>query len=119
PLRRRGLAAAERWMTTRFAHSDGLGAIFPPIIWSVIALKCLGYADDSAEMRYNFDQLDALTIEQEYTARLQPCLSPVWDTALTLRSLAASGLAPDEPVADKTIDWLLEKEVTRRGDWAE
>src|SRR5436190_857989 len=38
PLRRRAMAVAERWMTTRFAHSDGLGAIFPPIIWSVIAL---------------------------------------------------------------------------------
>ena len=50
-MRQRALAAAERWMTTRFAHSDGLGAIFPPIIWSIIALKCLGYADDSAEMR--------------------------------------------------------------------
>jgi squalene-hopene/tetraprenyl-beta-curcumene cyclase len=57
PLRRRALAARERWMTTRFAHSDGLGAIFPPIVWSIIALKCLGYPDDSVELRYNFDQL--------------------------------------------------------------
>jgi squalene-hopene/tetraprenyl-beta-curcumene cyclase len=105
-------------MTTRFAHSDGLGAIFPPIIWSVIALKCLGYSEDSAEMRYNFDQLKALTIEQEYTARLQPCLSPVWDTALTLRSLAVSGVCEDDDAAVKTVDWLLDKEVTRRGDWA-
>jgi squalene-hopene/tetraprenyl-beta-curcumene cyclase len=126
PLRKRALKAAERWMTTRFAHSDGLGAIFPPIIWSIIALKWLGYADDSAEMRYNFDQLKALTIEQEYTARLQPCLSPVWDTALTLRSLAASVLTDDacreRPLwrsADRAVDWLLEKEVTRRGDWAQ
>lgn len=119
PFRKRALKAAERWMTTRFAYSDGLGAIFPPIIWSVIALKCLGYADDSAEMRYNFDQLNALTIEQQHTARLQPCLSPVWDTALTLRSLAVCGLTSDEPAAAKTVNWLLEKEVTRRGDWAE
>src|SRR5205807_10381866 len=95
-LRRRALAAAERWMTTRFAHSDGLGAIFPPIIWSIVALKCLGYSDDSAELRYNFDQLRALTIGEETTARLQPCLSPVWDTALTLRALAASGISADD-----------------------
>jgi squalene-hopene/tetraprenyl-beta-curcumene cyclase len=119
PLRPRALDEAKHWMTTRFAHSDGLGAIFPPIIWSIIALKCLGYADDSAEMRYNFDQLQALTIEQRHTARLQPCLSPVWDTALTLRSLAASNATSNDNAVLKAVDWLLEKEVTRRGDWAE
>ena len=118
PLRRRALAAAERWMTTRFAHSDGLGAIFPPIIWSVIALKCLGYRDDSAELRYNFDQLKLLTIEQQHTARLQPCLSPVWDTAIALRAVANSGLPLDDAAAARAVDWLLNKEVTRRGDWA-
>lgn len=137
PLRRRALKSAENWMVERFAHSDGLGAIFPPIVWSIVALKCLGYADDSPEMRYNFDQLKALTIEQQYTARLQPCKSPVWDTALTLRALAVSqSMRGDDvesataasgdsrpPLAslaiDKAIDWLLDKEVTRRGDWAE
>jgi squalene-hopene/tetraprenyl-beta-curcumene cyclase len=118
PLRKQSLAAAERWMTGRFAHSDGLGAIFPPIIWSIVALKCLGYADDSAELRYNFDQLDALTIEEKNTARLQPCLSPVWDTAIALRALAVSGTTADEPAAARAVEWLLDKEVTRRGDWA-
>src|SRR5262245_55608051 len=118
PLRRHALAAAERWMTTRFGHSDGLGAIFPPIIWSVVALKCLGYDDNAAEVRYNLDQLDALTIEQQHTARLQPCLSPVWDTALALRALAASGSELDEAPASRAVSWLLDKEVTRLGDWA-
>jgi squalene-hopene/tetraprenyl-beta-curcumene cyclase len=117
-LRQRAIAAAERWMTTRFAHSDGLGAIFPPIIWSVIALKCLGYDDNSAELRYNFDQLKDLTIEQQHTARLQPCRSPVWDTALVLRALAAAGLPENDDDASRAIDWLLDKEVSRRGDWA-
>lgn len=127
PLRQRALKSAELWMIDRFAHSDGLGAIFPPIIWSIVALKCLGYAEDSPEMRYNFDHLKALTIEQQYTARLQPCKSPVWDTALTLRALAVSEMAsggsesPENSAntaIDKAIDWLLDKEVTRRGDWA-
>jgi len=119
PLRRRALKSAERWMTERFAHSDGLGAIFPPIIWSIVALKCLGYRDDSKEVQYNFEQLKALTIEQQHTARLQPCKSPVWDTALTLRALAVSGVSAEQPAAARAIEWLLDKEVTRRGDWAE
>lgn len=118
PLRRTALKVATQWMTTRFAHSDGLGAIFPPIIWSIIALKCLGYDDDSAEVRYNHEQLAGLTIEEETSAHLQPCLSPVWDTAITVRALAASGMTIADRPLTKAIDWLLEKEVTRLGDWA-
>jgi squalene-hopene/tetraprenyl-beta-curcumene cyclase len=117
-VRDHALKEAERWMTSRFAHSDGLGAIFPPIIWSIIALKCLGYADESAEVRYNFDQLAALTIENRHTARLQPCLSPVWDTALALRAVLASGMSLADAAPAKAATWLLDKEVSRRGDWA-
>ena len=118
PLRKRALRKAEKWMTDRFAHSDGLGAIFPPIIWSIVALKCLGYRDDSPELRYNFEQLAALTIEEKETARLQPCLSPVWDTVITLRALATAGAKLGERRTDSAVDWLLDKEVTRPGDWS-
>ena len=118
PLRRRALAAAKEWMTTRFAHSDGLGAIYPPIVWSIIALKCLGYDDESVELRYSFDQLKALTIEEDDTARLQPCLSPVWDTTLVLRALAGCGMSLGDARIDAAVDWLLDKEVTRPGDWS-
>jgi squalene-hopene/tetraprenyl-beta-curcumene cyclase len=119
PLRKRSLSAAAEWMLSRFEHSDGLGAIFPPIIWSVIALKCLGYDDDSPQVRECFEQLDALVLEDDQAARLQPCLSPVWDTALALRALGTSGLRLTDAAATKTVDWLLDKEVTREGDWAE
>ena len=51
PLRRLAVRRAERWMCERFARSDGLGAIFPPIIWSVVALKCLGHGDDSPAVK--------------------------------------------------------------------
>ena len=119
PLRRRGVNAAAQWMIRRFAHSDGLGAIFPPIVWSIIALKSLGYDDDSPEVRYNFEQLDALVLEDDRAARLQPCLSPVWDTALALRSLAVSQLPMNDARLARAIDWLLDKEVTREGDWVE
>ncbi len=117
-LRRPALKKAEAWIVERFSESDGLGAIFPPIIWSVVALKCLGYDDDSPEVRDCHQQLRDLMIRENGTVRLQPCKSPVWDTALTLRALSASGVSPkDEPVRRATR-WLLSKEVTRRGDWA-
>jgi squalene-hopene/tetraprenyl-beta-curcumene cyclase len=121
PLRQRALRAAERWMVARFDESDGLGAIYPPIVWSIVALKCLGYPDDSTQMEYCRQQLQDLVIEdrQAGTARLQPCKSPVWDTAITLRALAASGTRPDHPALREAVQWLLARQINRRGDWAE
>ena len=116
PFRKRALAAAEHWMIERFDGSDGLGAIFPPMVWSVIALRCLGYRDDSPELRYCYERLEGLFIEEDDTLRLQPCKSPVWDTALTLRSLTASGVA-DHPAIDKAVRWLLDMQIHRPGDW--
>ena len=53
------------------------------------------------------------------TARLQPCKSPVWDTAITLRALRQSGVGPGKPAVRDAVRWLLEKQTGRRGDWSE
>ncbi|MBI2479893.1 MAG: squalene--hopene cyclase [Planctomycetia bacterium] len=116
PLRRRAIQTAEAWMLERFEASDGLGAIFPPIVWSVVALRCLGYAADSSEVRECLQQLSALIIEEGDMIRLQPCKSPVWDTAIALRALAATD-SPPSAVMTRCVDWLLSKEVRQSGDW--
>jgi squalene-hopene/tetraprenyl-beta-curcumene cyclase len=118
PLRRRALRRAASWMIERFADSDGLGAIFPPMIYTVISLRCLGHADDSPEMLWALKQLDDLMIEENDTIRLQPCFSPVWDTALTLIALADTGLSGSEPAISAAVGWLLDREVRRPGDWS-
>jgi len=118
PLRARALRVAERWMLERFEGSDGLGAIFPPIIWSIVALRCRGYADDSPEMQYNLRHLESLIIEEDETARLEPCKSPVWDTSISVRALAESGVGPDHPAMQEAVRWLLSKESRRKGDYA-
>jgi squalene-hopene/tetraprenyl-beta-curcumene cyclase len=121
PLRRRAIAAAKKWMLDRFQESDGLGAIYPPIVWSLLALKCLDYGDDSPEVLECFRQLEGLVIEdpENGTARVQPCKSPVWDTAITLRALSAGGIGKDIPPIRKAIAWLLNRQISRPGDWAE
>ena len=120
PLRRRALAAAEKWMLKRFAGSDGLGAIYPPMVWSILALKCLGYDEDSPQFGYCYKQLEDLVLRDGAgTARVQPCKSPVWDTAIAIRALAASGVQPGRPALRRAVHWLLEKQVTCRGDWAD
>lgn len=118
PLRKLALRKAKQWMLERFVDSDGLGAIFPPIIWSIVALKCLGYAGDSPEQQYNFNELDKLMVREGDRMWLQPCLSPVWDTVITQRALAAVGYDSSHPQVSKSIDWLLDKEVRVPGDWS-
>ena len=96
-------------MLDRFENSDGLGAIFPPMIWSIVALRSLGYADDSPELKYCHERLDGLLIEEGDMIRLQPCKSPVWDTSITLRALAASGLPAQHEAFASGIRWLLDR----------
>jgi squalene-hopene/tetraprenyl-beta-curcumene cyclase len=121
PLRRRAVAAAEQWMLARFEQSDGLGGVYPPIIWSTLALRCLGYNDDSPEVRECRRQLHNLVVEEDdrETAWLQPCKSPVWDTAISLRALSDSGVRPDCPAVRQAVRWLLARQITTCGDWAE
>jgi squalene-hopene/tetraprenyl-beta-curcumene cyclase len=121
PFRRRAVAGAKKWMLERFQESDGLGAIYPPIVWSLLALKCLGYADDSPEVRECFKQLEALVIEdhENGAVRVQPCKSPVWDTSITFRALSAGGIGNDSPSMRRAIAWLLNRRISRLGDWAE
>ena len=120
PLRKRAMAKAEAWMIERFENSDGLGAIFPPIVWSIIALRCMGHDDNSPQVEYCHKQLADLIIDEEDSdsIRIQPCKSPVWDTAITCRSLELAGLTADNPAMRGAIDWLLDKQISRPGDWA-
>src|SRR5262249_26194703 len=46
PLRRRAMRRAVAWMRERLADSDGLGAIFPPMVYTVIVFRALGIADE-------------------------------------------------------------------------
>ncbi len=117
-VRRWALQRAVTWMLERFADSDGLGAIFPPMIYTVIALRCLGYADDAPQMRWALKQLDDLMIEENGTLRLQPCFSPVWDTALALIGLVDGNVPPANAGVKAGVRWLLDKEVRRAGDWS-
>ncbi len=118
PLRRLALRRAVEWVRRRLQGSDGLGAIFPPMVYTVLVYRALGLADDHPEMVRARRQLDDLIIEEGDTVRLQPCFSPVWDTALALNALAATGASvADEPVR-RAVDWLTAREVRQKGDWS-
>jgi squalene-hopene/tetraprenyl-beta-curcumene cyclase len=122
PLRARAIQACRRWMLTRFDGSDGLGAIFPPMVWSIIALKSMGCDDDAPELREAWSRLDGLVeVEPGGITRLEPCRSPVWDTAITTIAVveSAAGGAAARAAADRAVDWLLANEIRSVGDWAD
>jgi squalene-hopene/tetraprenyl-beta-curcumene cyclase len=117
PLRSIALKKAEKWMLARFEMSDGLGAIYPAMLNAIIALRCLGYSLDDPQMIRALDEFEKLGIEEEDTFRMQPCKSPVWDTAYAMFALGEAGVPANDPRMVKSADWILQKQVRNPGDW--
>ena len=125
PLRRLAIRRAEKWMLERLEMTDGLGAIYPAMMNAIIALRCLGYSEDDPQVIRARDEFEKLGIEQAHTQeipyptfRMQPCVSPVWDTAQAMFALGEAGISRDDPRMVKAADWILSKEVRHKGDWA-
>ena len=117
PLRWLALKRAEQWMLERFEMSDGLGAIYPSMMNAIIALRCLGYSLDDPQVIRALDEFEKLGIEEADTFRMQPCMSPVWDTAYALFALGEAGVPANDPRMVKCADWILQKQVRTVGDW--
>jgi squalene-hopene/tetraprenyl-beta-curcumene cyclase len=117
PFRRAALRKAEQWILERFEGSDGLAAIFPAMLNSLIALKAFGYPDDHPQVIRAANELKKLEHETENDVRIEPCFSPVWDTAIVAICLHESGLSEDHPALKKAADWLMAREIRFYGDW--
>ncbi|MBI4055819.1 MAG: squalene--hopene cyclase [Elusimicrobia bacterium] len=116
-LRTWSLRLAEEWLLEHLEDSDGLGAIFPGILNTLLAMKALGYPATDPRFQRQFEELEALWVDRGDSIEVQPCFSPVWDTAISVVSLAESGLRRDHPALVRSAEWLLECEVRRKGDW--
>lgn len=118
PLREVALERAGQWMIARREETDGLGAIFPGVVNAAMAFRCLGYPTDHRYVQDQLQGLEKTIIREDGELRIEPTLSPVWDTAQAVASLRASGLPPDDPAVLDGCGWLLEHESRRRGDWS-
>jgi squalene-hopene/tetraprenyl-beta-curcumene cyclase len=116
-LRRRAIQRAEQWILERTRYSDGLAAIFPPMQYVIMALDLLGYPPDHPDLVEAQRQFDRLLVNDGERFFFQPCFSVVWDTAIAAFALGEAGRAPREALR-RCADWLLSKEVRRRGDWS-
>lgn len=116
-LRNKAVQAAETWILDHQEDSGDWGGIQPPMVYSVLALYYLGYPLDHEVIVKGIKALDAFCMEDEEGTRMQSCVSPVWDTALTVLSMLDAGVAPEHPGLEKAGRWLLENQVLTGGDW--
>ncbi|MGW1074714.1 squalene--hopene cyclase [Streptomyces sp. NPDC002537] len=117
-LRRSALDAAARWIIERQENDGCWGGIQPPAVYSIIALHLLGYDLDHPVLRVGLESLDRFAVWREDGSRMiEACQSPVWDTCLAAIALADAGLRPDHPALVKAVDWMLDEQIHRPGDW--
>ena len=124
PFRKLALRKCETWMVERIGEgSDGLAAIFPAMLNSLIALHTLGYGAEHPLMVKARRDFEGLMVDDPQDFRIQPCLSPVWDTAITAVALGKSREAAADDALDealgRAVKWLEEREVRVKGDWVE
>ncbi len=105
------------WMIEHFDRCDGLGAIYPSMQYAVMALDVLGYRPDHPLRKEAERQFNNLMVDDERGFFMQPCFSPVWDTAIAAFALACTENPPASALRH-TADWLLSKEVRQKGDWS-
>jgi squalene-hopene/tetraprenyl-beta-curcumene cyclase len=117
PFRRRALRRAETWMLERLEGSDGLAAIFPAMLNALIALIALGYPDDHPQVVRAHHELEKLMHITGDSVRIEPCFSPVWDSAIVAICLRESGVPGHHPRMKRAAEWLMDKEIRFRGDW--
>ncbi|MBD2185110.1 squalene--hopene cyclase [Aerosakkonema funiforme] len=118
PFREEGLKAAEKWVLERQEETGDWGGIIPAMLNSLLALRCLDYDVNDPIVERGLQAVDRFAVETEDIYWVQPCVSPVWDTALVMRSLVDSGIAPNHPALVRGGEWLLNKQILDYGDWA-
>jgi squalene-hopene/tetraprenyl-beta-curcumene cyclase len=117
PLRQRALREAKHWMLEHLERTEGLAAIYPAMMNSIFALMALGHGPDDPLTWREIKEFSRFEIEEGDTIRLQPCVSPVWDTCIAMVSLQEAGLPPDHPALVASAEWILSKQILGPGDW--
>jgi squalene-hopene/tetraprenyl-beta-curcumene cyclase len=116
-IRAAAIREAERWILARTRYTEGLGAIYPAMMYFIMALDALGYAVDHPDRVEATRHFESLLIETEDRFIFQPAVSPIWDTAIAVFAMGEAGIR-EHPRMTQAADWLISKEVRRKGDWS-
>ncbi len=118
--RARAIEKCRAWTTERLNGEDGLGAIYPAMANSVMMYDVLGYPPDHPTRAIARKSVENLLVIKEHEAYCQPCVSPVWDTALVAHALLETRDPKAEAAVARGLEWLAPLQVLDvKGDWAE
>jgi squalene-hopene/tetraprenyl-beta-curcumene cyclase len=113
-LRSKAIKSAFDFFEPRLNGEDGLGAIFPAMANAVMAMEVCGYAKDHPLLVTAKKAIKLLVTPGEGKDFVQPCVSPVWDTSLTMHAMLEAGERPED-----AAKWLQERQILDvKGDWA-
>ena len=118
PLRRAAIRIASEWILRRQEGDGCWGGIQPPWVYSMLALRLVGYPLDHPVLQKALAGLESFTVRDGDMRRLEACQSPVWDTCLAAVAMRDAGLAADHPALVQAARWLLDEEVRLPGDWS-
>ncbi len=117
PFRKKSLALARKWMLERLERSEGLATIYPAMMNSIFALLAEGGDGSDPLIAREIRFLARYEIEEKDTLRVQPCISPLWDTAIAMVSLEEAGLHSSHPALRSAARWLVDNQILGSGDW--
>jgi squalene-hopene/tetraprenyl-beta-curcumene cyclase len=119
-LRARSIEACRTFTVERLNGEDGLGAIYPAMANSVMMFDLLGYPPEHPDRAIARKSVEKLLVVKDDEAYCQPCVSPVWDSALAAHALMEAGGQQAEEAAVRALDWLKPLQILDvKGDWAD
>jgi squalene-hopene/tetraprenyl-beta-curcumene cyclase len=114
------IARCVDFVVERLNGEDGLGAIYPAMANSVMMFDALGYPEDHPHRAIARKSIENLLVIKDDEAYCQPCVSPVWDTALASHALMEAGVEGGDERVKRALDWLVPRQVLDvKGDWAD
>jgi len=117
-LRRHSLRRCENWMRDHMRGEGGIGAIYPAMANAVMALKELGCDSSDPDLQRGLRAIEDLVLDDGEESFVQPCVSPIWDTCLSISALSEAGLPDHHPAVEAAVRWLFDKQVFVRADWS-
>ncbi len=118
-IRRRAINECHKWLAQHCGREGGLGAIFPAMLNSILALRSLGYDKQHRMVEIEQAALDRLLVEDAEEIRIQPCVSVIWDTAFAMHVAIEAGVSAHDPKMLRARAFILSQQVHQIGDWHE
>jgi squalene-hopene/tetraprenyl-beta-curcumene cyclase len=117
PLRKKALHKVEEWTLGHQEDEGDFAGIQPAMFNALLALHLLGYPKDHPACVKGIEAVDRFMLEKDGRLWMQACVSPLWDTAICANALLDSGMPIDHPALVRAGEWIISKQVTKRGDW--